>query len=371
MLAVGLITVGALGVGSIGKMMRNQSSFSQVMSTALGIESRIVQALQSRELYDGDSVRKLASGEGLPGKVISVEREGGSLPVAVVGGELLMNAAGGACTGAECALKTHLDISCATGICRAAYRIEFLPRPGTTPPSPFGAAQWPPRPEDFNQVISYDLYRRQNGNSKCAAGEMFVSGINRGDGSVSCVRPASRRLATNEIAKGVEYSAAGNTLEFKYATLKQANCPSRYVMQDLDPASLESSPSGLCVYRYKKELPWMQAWPSGAQGVSGAFCPMEDYEAVGNGACTMSIVTTTNGHCPATCTNADGSTYDCSTYPAPDTAHRIEQSISGPNVSCRLIQTGTQQCGASWQGQVNWSGVCRITVPENQSAAGG
>lgn len=364
LLAAGLVALAAVGGAAIVRFMRTESEFSRTTGTALAVESYLLAALQKAESYSPAALDQLRAGQSPDGLRFELERNGVKSAVAQVGSRLDLNADGAACSAAPCALHTELRFQCTGAVCRAAYRVDIDQAVTKVSLPPLGAAQWPPRPEDFTQLVNFEIYRRADTGADCAPGDLFVGGMNRTSGAVLCVHPTTRRLAPNEIAKGVTYGAGTQSLELKALALKAGKCPAKYAAQRVRPSSLESSPEGTCVYRYKKEVPWMKPWPTGSESVSGRFCPASDYEAVGDGTCTVSVVSKTPGNCPKTCTDASGHAYDCSYTVEPDTSHSVSQSVSGPNVTCSLVKTGTQQCGASWVGAVQWQGRCKLTLPE-------
>jgi len=371
-LLAGLLLGGAaLGASAIVKFMRSQSEFSHVTGTAIAIESAIVSSLQRPEVYSDAAAEAMRRGESPASLELKMQKDGAPLVVASVSNDRSFNEQGAPCVGNDCAVKVQLALACEISLCRAAYRIEFNATKIKPALPALGASVWPPLPADFTQVINFDLYRRQDSRTNCADTDLFVAGMSRDSGAVNCVRPMTRTIGATEIAKTLRYRADTNSMEFDTVSLKKGQCPPKYVAQQLSPRSFETSPAGTCVYRYQKELPWMQTWPAAAENVSGRFCPNVDYEAVGSGSCSMRIVSQTNGYCPATCTDEKGNSYDCSYSVPPDTSHTIQQSVSGPNVSCALLKTGTQRCGASWTGAVQWSGVCKITVPETLPMGGG
>jgi len=368
MIAAALIGGAALAAAGLFKFSRAQNQFTVVTGTALRLESQLITGLQDGENYRGDMSKVMRDNkkpEGLA--ILSPEK----IAIARVGSTLTLDVNGRPCVGPACAITSKFDIKCFVGICRAAYQIEMNPAVLKTSVAPLGAPSWPPTPADYTQLIGYDLYRDGEESAKCQAGELFVAGLNRGNGAVDCVRAPSRKLASNQIAKSVAFDTTTGALEFNTQNIRPLVCPAKYVAQSVRPSSLEKTPEGTCVYRYRKELPWMEPWPTGATSVSGNFCPKEDYEAVPTGACTVRITKTTPGLCYKKCTNDGGtSSYECNYNVDPDTSHRIVQNVSGPNVSCQMIRTGTQKCGANFEAEVLWSGTCRITVPETLPGGG-
>lgn len=371
LIAAGLIAAAAVTVGVIVKFMRSQTVFSRATGSGLAVESFLLAALQHSETYAGSAADSLAAGQTPTGLKFEMDHNGAKYVVAIVGGRVELNEDGAPCTSAPCALTTRIDILCASALCRAAYRVEFNPAVLQAAVPALGAAAWPAKPEDFTQLIGFDLYRRLGVKLLCDPAELFVTGLNKTTGEVTCVRPTTRQLAGNEIAKGMTYAVGTSSLEYKTLALKTGKCPARYVAQAVSPPSLEDSPAGTCVYRYKKEVPWMKPWPTASESVSQRFCPSQDYDAAGTGSCTGRVVSTTPGVCPRTCQDAQGQSYDCSYTVLPDTSFTIQQSVSGPNVTCTLTHTGTQQCGASWVGAVDWSGTCKLKVAETLPMGGG
>lgn len=370
LIAAGIIGGAAVGAGALMKFGKAQSSFSAATGAAFRVESHLISALQAPDTYKGSVGESLRRNESPTGLGIRMQYPDGSVASSfTVGADTKIGFDGKPCV-KDCPLTTRLEFKCIAGICRAAYQVEFDQAVVKSAIPPLGANKWPPQANDYTQAISFELFRRLDENSKCAPGELFVSGLDRSTGAVQCVRTTSRRLPASQIAKAVEYSAATGALEFRVQDLRSMVCPEKYVAQRVRPGSMETSPEGTCVYRYKKQLPWMAPWPTGAASVSGRFCPAQDYEAIGTGSCTVQVTSSTNGYCPATCTDAQGASYDCSYSVAPTIAYDIQQSVSGPNVSCSFTKTGSQQCGASWEGQVVWGGNCRITVPETQAGGG-
>lgn len=370
LIAVGLVASAAVAGAAIVKYMRIESEFSRTTGTALAVESFLLTALQRVESYSPAHLDKLRAGQSPDGLRFELERNGEKSLVAQVGTRLDLTADGNLCTSPPCALHTDVRFKCTGSVCRAAYRIDIDQEVTKISLPPLGAEKWPPREEDYTQLINFEIYRRVEAGADCAPGELFVGGMNRASGAVLCVRSTARRLAGNEIAKGVKYSAATQSLELKGQALKTGVCPPKYVAQSVRPTSLDSTPDGTCVYRSKKEVPWMKPWPANAESVSGRFCPEIDYEAVGDGNCEVVVVSSNHGTCAKTCQDAKGIAYDCSYTVPPDTSHTLQQNVSGPNVSCSYVKTGTQQCGASWIGAVRWTGICRLTAPETTAMGG-
>ncbi|RZA05642.1 MAG: hypothetical protein EOP11_12355 [Proteobacteria bacterium] len=373
-MAAGLLGAAAVGGGSIVKLMRQGSSLSNSSGTAIAFESQIMFSLQNKETFTpaiAESLRKGGAGaaEALP------IRDNAGLVVADASRRLTFDERGRACspTAANpCALATQLAISCATGACRAAYQIEFIPGPaGTLPMAPIGARAWPPAEEDFSLVIGYDLYRRTDTVTSCLPDELFVTSLDRTSGSVICVKPANRKLGANEIGKTVEYDIVTNSIELTRQPLKKISCPQDYVMMSLDPRSLEGTGSGTCVYRYKRSVPWMETWPSGMEYVSGPMCPQQNYAVDPAGACVGTPIpgSAVKGYCPKVCQDGTGLWYDCSYEVDPVLTSAVTQSISGPNVTCEFVYPSQPKCddgrpsGASFRGQVAWGGTCRLTAP--------
>jgi hypothetical protein len=277
-------------------------------------------------------------------------------------------------------------MDCSTGLCKVAYRIEFDPaKNGGTALPALGASTWPPSPADYSTVISYDLYRRQDAQNTCLPNELFVTAMNKASGSVTCVRPATRTLASSQLGKTMEYDIINESIEFRPKQMAGAACPTNYVLQQVNPASLEYNddgtapvPQGRCVYRYKSDLPWMETWPAGKDYVEGNMCPNADYDAVPNGACAWSVIpgSDQNGWHQQICGDGGGTPfYDCSAeVPVQHNAH-VVYNTAGHRVRCELIYDGGMAgqggYGASWRGQVSWGGRCVIkpTVPQTLPAA--
>jgi hypothetical protein len=386
-LAAAFVGLAAAASGSIVKMMRKESIFANVNSSSLSVESSILLALQSPDTYSPATAALMRKGGEDLVKDVEIRDENGV--VAKIGGTVHLDGAGKACTPSSdkpCAMKTNLRIDCvAGGSCKAAYQIAFDPSYGRKPAQdgsadsglpPLGSEQWPPRPgtSDFSNVISYDLFRRVDGKNICAPNELFVSGMDKSNGNVDCVLPSQLELQKNQIGQTVEYNSATHSVEIVPRTLAKLTCPNKYVLRIMDPSSLDETrtPQGTCVYRYKKEVPWMEEWPRGQTSVSGPFCPQEDYGVVPNGECTVNVTSRTDGVCPRTCCDGEGNCSDCSYTVPPNISYSVSQHFDarGPNVSCSFQKTGTQQCGASWEGEVVWSGRCKIYVPEHEAAGG-
>ena len=386
-IAAAFVAIAAGATGTIVKLMRKESLFVNVNSSSLSVESTILLALQSPDTYSPASAALMRTGGKDVLKNIEIKDENGV--VARIGGSVTLDGAGRACTPSSdkpCAMATHLRVDCSGAVCKAAYQIEFDPSYGRKPSQedangngnlpPLGSAQWPPREgsSDFSTIISYDLFRREDGKNICTPNELFVSGMDKSNGNVECVLPAQSELAKNQIGQTVEYNSATQSIEIVPRTLAKLTCPNKYVLRIMDPSSLDETrtPQGTCVYRYKKEVPWMEEWPRGQQSVSGPFCPQEDYGVVPNGECTVNVTSRTDGVCPRTCCDSEGNCSDCSYTVPPNISYSVSQNYDarGPNVSCSFQKTGTQQCGASWEGEVVWSGRCKIYVPEHQTAGG-
>jgi hypothetical protein len=371
LIAAALIALAAVSSGTIIKFLRSETLFTRTTGSAIAVETYLLTALQAPETYAGVAATSLAQGQPPAALNLVMNQNGVNALVAAMGTATKLTDDGTPCALQPCALSTHIDISCANTICRAAYRIEFNAAVLKMPLPALGASAWPPKLADYSQIISPELYRRQGAKLKCSPPDLFVTGENKSTGEVTCVHSTTRKLASNEIPKGLAFSVGTGSLEFKTVALKKGVCPAKYVAQSVLPASLETTPAGTCVYRYKKQVPWMKPWPASSESVSQRFCPAHDYNANGAGSCVGRIVSQSNGTCPKTCTDAQGKSYDCSYTVPPDTSFSIQQSVSGPNVSCALVHTGTQQCGASWVGAVSWSGTCDLTVPETVSMGGG
>lgn len=386
-IAAAFVALAAGASGTIVKLMRKESIFANVNSSSLSVESTILLALQSPDTYPPATAALMRAGGKDVVKNFQIKDENGV--VAIIGGSVSLDGAGKACTASadqSCAMTTKVRIDCAAGaVCKAAYQIVFDPSYGRKPAQaesnsntlpPLGAPEWPPREgtSDFSTVISYDLFRREEGKNTCLPNELFVSGMDKANGNVNCVLPSQLQLEKNQIGQTVEYNSSTRSIEIVPRTLAKLTCPNKYVLRIMDPTSLDEtrSPQGLCVYRYKKEVPWMEEWPRGQTSVSGPFCPQEDFGVVPNGECTVNVTSRTDGVCPRTCCDGEGNCSDCSYTVPPNISYTVSQNFDarGPNVNCSFQKTGTQQCGASWEGEVVWGGRCKIYVPEHEPAGG-
>jgi len=377
-IAAGVVGMAAAGTAGIVKLMHKESTFSNTNAASLSIESTILLALQSPDTYPPEIARFMRGGGEDIVKNVEIRDDRGV--IARIGGTVNLDSSGRACSpkaDKPCAMTTSVRIDCGRGaVCRAAYQIAF-PKPAAfdsdrkpsdvsanSAMAPLGSAVWPPRPNtsDFSTILSYDLFRREEGKNTCAPNELFVSGVDKSNGNVSCVLPSQAEIEKNQIGQTMEYNSVTRSLEVVPRTLGRASCPKDYVLQSLDPSSLDEgrSPQGICVYRYKKELPWMETWPRGQASVSGPVCPQKDYAVVPNGTCKVNV---TARHVGTGCR-----------YPAsPRITYKLSQQYdsNGPNVSCSFVKTGRQNCGADWDGEVVWSGSCKLTVPETVPATGG
>jgi hypothetical protein len=371
LIAAALIALAAVSAGAIVKFLRSESVFTRATGAAISVETALLAALQAPETYAGAAASSLAQGQAPAALNFTLNQNGSTTVVAALGAGTNLTDDGAPCPSQTCAIRTYIDIACANTICRAAYRVEFNPAVLKLSLPALGASTWPPKPEDYTQIISPELYRRLGAKLKCSPPDLFVTGENKASGEVYCVHATTHQLASNEIPKGMAYSVATESLEFTMQNLKKGVCPTLYVAQNLSPPSLETNPSGTCVYRYKKQVPWMKPWPESSESVSQRFCPSQDYIANGAGSCAGRVVSQTNGTCPQTCTDAHGNPYNCSYTVPPDTSFTIQQSVSGPNATCTLTHTGTQRCGAGWVGAVSWSGTCDLVVAETKSMGGG
>jgi hypothetical protein len=389
LLAAGLLSGTAVVGGGVMKLMRKDQAYTTAMSTAIAAESAIMHALQSPATYANpahnqamrDGGTNLFSGTGI---AINGERGliGQGATLARIGNTVLLTRMGTACNGSQsnpikedfCAVATNVRIDCeAGGLCKAAYQVAINPaaNDGVQVP-PLGSQNWPPSASDFKTVISYDLYRRPGASLACASGELFVSAIDKSNGSVTCAKPALATLQPNQVPDGVVYNSLSNSLELRSRDLGQAACAdSRYVLQTVDPRTLDqgASVNGTCVYRFKNDIPWMDPWPTGKDEVTMNVCPSADYDIVPDGTCQMDVIERTQGWCVKSCQDGNGFWYDCSEPIDPVINYHIEQDPApgnrknGPQVMCRLVQDGAQPCQASWKGQVRWSGRCQLNQP--------
>ncbi|RYZ95130.1 MAG: hypothetical protein EOP11_25415, partial [Proteobacteria bacterium] len=339
MIASSVLGGAALMAGSIMKLGKKEADFSTVTGTVLAVESQLILGLRSATTYDSSATASLRAGGSINGVSINMQKNSASVRIASIGSAVTLDRKGDTCTGAPCAITTNVDVRCVSGTCRAAYQILVNAAVAGTPIPPIGSAVWPPiYPRDYDTVISYDIYKRQDADNVCPAGELFVSGMNRHTGKVTCVRRSTRTLASNQIAKKVEYDSSTRAMEFVGQNLVSATCPAKYRLRAASPGSWESSAGGSeCIYRYKKSVPWMTAWPGGSASVTGQFCPSQDYRAANGAGCRAVVVSRQNGKCPLACANPDGSTYDCSETKTPDESNlQAIGSMSGPNVTCTI-----------------------------------
>lgn len=396
LIAGGLLSGTAVVGGGVMKLMRQDATYSSVMSTAIAAESAISQALQNPGTYanPAHTAAMRAGGVNLLGGVaITGERGilGAGVTLARIGGAVQLNRDGLPCSSGQtnpndasfCAVTTNVQINC-TGTspnttCRAAYQVAVntAANAGVSVP-PFGAAAWPPAAADFSTLIGYDLFRRAGAKTVCAPTELFVTGMDKANGTITCASPSDISLPVNGIPNVVSRGGApGYRMQFGSRQADIASCgDSKYALQQVDPRNLDegSGVSGSCIYRYQPNIAWMDTWPSGRDAVEMNVCPDADYTITPSGRCTMNVISQTNGYEPKICQDGVGAYYDCSEEPAPiiqeGVTYRIDQdppvgaTKNGARVSCTLVQFGNQPFGASWRGEVQWSGRCVLNRPQ-------
>lgn len=396
LIAGGLLSGTAVVGGGVVKLMRKSATYSTVISSAVAVESAIMQALQNPNTYAAaDTAAMRGGGNNLLSSVrINGQRGllGTDVEIARFNTPTRLTRDGLPCVAAEgnpnsanfCAITTNVAMNC-TGtppstVCRAAYQVTIDARAneGTAVP-PFGAASWPPNyPSDFTSVISYDLYRRPGAKTTCDSGELFVTGMDKANGNVTCARPTDATLPTEGIPDQVYYTGAPqHMLALRSRAMSIASCRDpRYALQQVEPFNLDQGGGnpGTCIYRYQRDIPWMDSWPSQRDSVEMNVCPDSDYRITPNGRCTMNVISQQNGYEAKICQDQAGYNYDCSETPAPIIAegvtYRIDQDPPigqtkvGSRVTCTLVQFGSQPFGASWRGEVQWSGRCVLDRPQ-------
>ncbi|RYE71519.1 MAG: hypothetical protein EOO81_05720 [Oxalobacteraceae bacterium] len=394
MIAAGLLSGTAVVGGGVMKLMRKDAAYTTVMSSAIAAESAIMQALQDPATYSNpahtNSMRTV-QGSQLQGMSISGDRgiNGQRPTLATFGSAVRLNREGLPCSVGDpnplsstyCAITTNVDLSCAiaSGVstCKAAYQVAIDPAANAnTPVPPFGSASWPPSASDYTTTISYDLFRRGGAKTACAPGELFITGLNKSNGNVTCARPADATLPVNGIPTAVTYggSGFGHAMQLSPRTMGVAVCTDpKYALQVINGQNLDlqSGDPGQCIYRYKGEIDWMDTVPRGRDSINMNVCPDSDYTIVqSGGACQMEPLERKKGYRPMVCVDGTGANYACFEEPDPiiveGQTYRIVQSpppgadSNGSRISCRIEQFGSQPYGASWTGGVVWNqGKCR------------
>ncbi|RZA07479.1 MAG: hypothetical protein EOP11_07590 [Proteobacteria bacterium] len=408
MIAAGLLSGTAVVGGGVMKLMKKDASYTSVMSSAIAAESAIMQALQNPSTYANPAhtaSMRAGGGNRLAGVNIYGERGIGSLTQGVVlatlGSTVRLNRDGTPCSPGEsnplsssfCAITTNVDIFCSNppGVtCRAAYQVQVnAAANGNTPVPPFGAPSWdtnayPPTPlGNYITLISYDLYRREGAKTACFTDELFITGIDKSNGNITCSRPTNNILPDNRIPTTVTYSGApDHEMRLDSRPMETAVCQDpKYALQQISALDLDTGGGvpGSCIYRYKPDIPWMEPWPAGRDSVEMNVCPDADYTIVPSGRCTMNVLAQQNGYEPRICQDETGTYEDCSVHPAPviteGVTYRIDQdppqgaTKPGSRVTCTLVQIGTQPPGASWTGEVQWGGRCVFNRPNRKMNA--
>lgn len=363
-IGVSLITLASLAIFTVGKSILLIDQKVKLVTKALEIEAAISSALLNEETF---ATHKSALSSSQTPTGLKIQNATGTT-IATVGSSQKFDMNGTNCTGNNCIIEVFFDIKCSSATsCLAAYFIKL------TAPNFLSVANFGQRSgggsfldADYFLPIPSDFYLRADRGQCDAPDDLFVSGFNRLSGALSCIKLGTRKCGANQIAKGL--AIENGKLELQCVNLRNIKCDGNYVLHRFNPQSLDpefgSGVSGDCVYFMKKRSAALtKSWPNSAS-VSDRFCPTE-YKVIPSGSCTV-----VNNHRPGTCAYPCGADNSQTCY---STAYASPGSISfnhsGPNMSCNVSPSSTSgDCGSSWSGTVQWSGVCELTLPETKAA---
>lgn len=276
----------------------------------------------------------------------------------------------------DCWTTTEVAIRCDPGasglVCAMAYRIQAtrddITRFGTAHGRAF-------EPADFSVPLSFEITERVQSAQCDSAQDLFASGFNKNTGNIICLRKPTKPCASGEIAKGLQFNPARQSLEPLCEPVPSVTCPQHYAVLSLNLTSLHpgQSAQGTCVIVTQKEVPW-QTSPPPAASVTGRFCPAH-YKTKAR--CDLTNVVQSPGSCQYSCncsTDPAGATScetcSCTVQPVPGTVNLTDGTREA---SCQ-VQTPPQPscpCGAQavWTAQAKLTGTCQLNeadLPETK-----
>lgn len=272
-----------------------------------------------------------------------------------------------------------------------AYRIELQSE--NTIPSVIGVELPSEEVEDYELEIPPAVYRLNNENG-CADDELFVIGLSRLTGQVSCIKKPTNSCAANEVMTGY---TVGLTSTFPASLQLQVrcqpvvanvSCPEKYSLQSLSVSGYNLN--GTCTYAGTAAETGSELFrPLNLSYGEALACP-EDYsvpsattlcgfETLNNNIGTCSFigswsanVNVQNGSWPdpsnpaATCSQRITTTWSPVNTTVEEnlsTGVRVQESRSGRGVSCRLEIPQRTCPGSSYSGRLTLLPTCLLNPP--------
>lgn len=348
----------------------------EVQSFMVENESYIINGLQSQSVLN-ELKNQLKSGAIARGTPISLD---GRL-IARNGEEIVFDAG----TQAECSdsssgtcqkdVRVSLSIQCVDTSdryrCNAAYVLEAI-REGIIFRSGPAAPSKAIVDSDYLVPIPFELAEREFVQSCNSSTDMFASGFDKATGRMRCVsKPTTPSCGANEIAVGIRYDETTNSMRLNCRTLRSISCPSDYVLQRVNPATLDPRSAGAaqgnCVFATQRSVPFLNP-PAPSESVSGTFCPRLYRVSF---SCPLMNVRSSPGTCYYDCSTTDAKgkviPQTCSYQVAASPGYVQESSQSGRGLSCTVV-IPAQSCGATWTAQTQAVGSCLAEPPENVAA---
>ena len=410
LVATAIVVTTAVGTASLVSYIGKQSRRTQLLNRAVTVQSTLVNGVLDKTQYStstNDPVHNAKiqqfiasrSATGLPilahPEVTTPLPAGTSAPfLAIVGRRVGYNiddtSATVSCGEKQCPIWVDFDIRC-IGLsqgCRAAYRITTTPlAKDDVVPAPLGApgvtnATNPGAfvdfdPSDYTLPISYDFFE-QRPMSDCSgdADSIFITGVDRTTGEVSCIRKDTNTCPAPMIAHGVAVDIVDGrrALMLQCHPLANVQCDDNYVLQAMDFGRTDPGQDktklhdggtmnglhGVCVYRWKDNIAWEEQGPTfrTASTASTAtyrakVCNTSIYNA--QTAVDCAIVWDSNPviHCPNTCPDFNSSGVQIGSH---DCSYDIQATA-----------TKSSQAPAVGNGNI---GICTVTVTQDSCSGG-
>lgn len=399
LMAAGLISISVVGLGTIMSNLGKTSQKSRLISTTLALESALVNAIQDEDNYA--SVRDTMAAVSAPMSVTGLELKSNGEKIAVVGTPLYYDLNGKICSHSNCPIKLEADIRCTPASpyasCSAAYRISTKPATGEGTAAPVasvgakGSGAF--TNADYVIPILYNFYVQKSAAACDPSATLAVTGFSRDTGIPYCIEKPQSACPAGTIAKAITFTNTtdlNGRLAFACSPLKKLTCPTGYSIQNFSPTSLDSSPSGTCVFIGKDNVAW-RTNPPAAPSVSGTFCPTAHGFYKTQATCTLVNVVATPGRqsfncnphdcnctpCPATappgCTPSCSTCYDTCYNDVSPVAGSISKSDGADATASCTVNIPAQPGNAPaavWRADVQMTGKCVRTVPETVSATG-
>jgi type II secretory pathway pseudopilin PulG len=400
LVATAIMATTVAGTGGFSTYLVKQSRRSQRLNSAIALQSLVQNELVNREQYQltGDATRDaqvnaINAGQASTAYTGFPLRNGTGGAIARVNQRTYHHTMdlydqSGPCAGPsdQCQVYVDLDLYCADVArsgCTAAYRVGLDADANDVTPGALGAPNRPPTTaglrnslmtfaeDDYSLVLGRDLFTLMDASdpgTSCNAAneEIFITGVNRVTGEVSCLKKPSAPCPDQQVAHGVR--AVNGRLEFACHPLGAVKCPPDYVFQKLDLAQLDRGDAdqkstthpvlplttqlrGTCVYRWLSHIKWQRDFPntSGSRTftVTKQVCNATVYDAVEDGGCSYEKTSST----PGCCKNEKG---DCESTPESDVT--AQGRTVGAVASCTI--TITDNCGSSVTARPRYGGFC-------------